>query len=70
MSIKLFDLTGKVALVTGGASGLGKAIAFGLGRAGATIVINGQSSMKKIDSAVNEFKNENCDKLKNLLQKF
>jgi len=40
MSIKLFDLTGKTALVTGGTHGLGMAIATGLARAGARIIIN------------------------------
>ena len=32
MSIKLFDLSGKTALVTGGTHGLGMAIATGLAR--------------------------------------
>jgi gluconate 5-dehydrogenase len=40
MSIKLFDLTGKTALVTGGTHGLGMAIATGLANAGATIIVN------------------------------
>lgn len=37
---RLFDLTGKTALVTGGSKGLGKAIARGLVEAGADIVIS------------------------------
>jgi gluconate 5-dehydrogenase len=43
MSTSLFDLTGKVALVTGSTSGLGKAISGGLGAAGATVVVNGRN---------------------------
>src|SRR3974377_611929 len=40
MSSQLFNLTGKVALVTGGSKGLGKAMARGLVEAGADIVIS------------------------------
>lgn len=40
MSTKLFDLTGKNALVTGGTHGIGMALATGLAKAGATIIIN------------------------------
>jgi gluconate 5-dehydrogenase len=40
MSTKLFDLTGKNALVTGGTHGIGMALATGLAEAGATIIIN------------------------------
>jgi NAD(P)-dependent dehydrogenase (short-subunit alcohol dehydrogenase family) len=37
---KLFDLTGRVALVTGGSKGLGKAMAIGFAEAGADVVIS------------------------------
>lgn len=40
MSNKLFDLTGKRALVTGAVHGLGMAMAKGLGHAGAELIIN------------------------------
>jgi len=39
VSIELFDLTGKVALVTGAAQGLGAAMALGLAEAGADLVV-------------------------------
>lgn len=48
----MFDLSGKVALITGATHGLGLAMAEGLGKAGATVVINGQSSQEKLDAAV------------------
>lgn len=41
MNSSLFDLTGRVALVTGSSRGIGKAMAAGLAEAGATIVLNG-----------------------------
>ena len=40
MSERLFDLSGKAALVTGGTHGLGMAIATGLANAGAKIIVN------------------------------
>ena len=52
MSQTLFDISGKVALVTGSTHGLGMSMAMGLGKAGATIVVNGNSSQEKIDKAV------------------
>jgi len=42
MSLPSFDLSGKIALITGAYRGLGFAIAAGLARAGATVVLNGR----------------------------
>lgn len=53
MSTKLFDLTGKTALVTGSSRGLGRAMAEGLGRAGAKLILNG-TSQAGVDAAVAE----------------
>src|SRR5690606_34333748 len=58
MGVSLFDLTGKTALVTGSTHGLGMAMAKGLGQAGATIIVNGNSSQQKIDEAVAYYKSE------------
>ena len=44
MSTKLFDLTGRTALVTGSSRGLGRAVAQGLAEAGAALVINGSKA--------------------------
>lgn len=43
---QLFDLTGKVALITGGTHGIGMAIAKNLGKAGAKICVNDISDEK------------------------
>ena len=56
MSTELFNLEGKVALVTGATHGLGMAMAMGLGKAGATVVINGHSSQEKVDAALKEYR--------------
>ncbi|RZL95805.1 MAG: SDR family oxidoreductase [Variovorax sp.] len=51
MSIQLFNLTGRTALVTGSSRGLGLAIAEGLAAAGARIVLNGVDAARVADSA-------------------
>ena len=43
---KLFDLSGKVAIVTGGNGGIGLGMATGLAEAGATIVIAARDAEK------------------------
>jgi NAD(P)-dependent dehydrogenase (short-subunit alcohol dehydrogenase family) len=40
--MKLFDLSGRVAVVVGGTSGIGRAIALGLADAGADVVVTGR----------------------------
>ncbi|WP_250461505.1 gluconate 5-dehydrogenase [Microbulbifer litoralis] len=57
----LFDLTGKLALVTGATHGLGMAMAEGLGNAGATLVITGHSSREKLDGAVAQLREKGFD---------
>jgi gluconate 5-dehydrogenase len=52
-----FDLTGRLALVTGGGGGLGFAIARGLAAAGARIVINGRNRAK-LDAAATVLKSD------------
>ncbi|HOT15842.1 MAG TPA: gluconate 5-dehydrogenase [Bacteroidales bacterium] len=50
MTNKLFDLTGKTALVTGASHGLGMEIAIGLAEAGAKVVFNNHNAEKKIEA--------------------
>ncbi len=47
---KLFDLTGRRALITGSSQGIGFALAAGLQQAGAEVVLNGRS-VEKLESA-------------------
>jgi gluconate 5-dehydrogenase len=54
MSTSLFDLTGRTALVTGSSRGLGRAIAEGMAKAGAKIVVNG-TDPARVEAAVAEF---------------
>lgn len=49
VSVQLFDLSGRVAVVMGGTSGIGRALAIGLAEAGADVVATGRR-----ESLVNE----------------
>ncbi len=57
MSLQLFDLTGKRALVTGSSQGIGLALARGLAAAGAQIVMNGRDTAK-LDAAAETLRGE------------
>lgn len=46
MSLSLFNLSGKRALITGGTQGIGFSIANGLGEAGASLVVNARNPEK------------------------
>lgn len=55
MALELFNLSGKVALVTGGSRGLGKAMARGLAQAGADLILSSRSEgelKKSLDEAL------------------
>lgn len=55
--MKLFDLKGKRALVTGGTHGLGMAMAEGLAQAGAELIITG-TTPSKMDKALSHYKSK------------
>jgi 3-oxoacyl-[acyl-carrier protein] reductase len=54
MTERLFDLTGKVALVTGGSRGIGRSIALALGAHGAQVAVNYASNESAADTVVAE----------------
>ncbi|NNE54063.1 MAG: SDR family oxidoreductase [Sulfitobacter sp.] len=51
MTLKMFDLTGQRALITGSSQGIGFALARGLADAGAEIVLNGRDTGKLAEAA-------------------
>jgi len=58
---KGFDLTGRVALVTGSTTGLGKAMAIALGQAGAKVALNYANNQARAEQAFAEFKAAGCE---------
>lgn len=58
--MSLFDVTGRIALVTGSSRGLGWAMARGLGEAGATVILNGRDA-ERLDAAAEELRDEGLD---------
>jgi gluconate 5-dehydrogenase len=50
MAHNLFDLTGRLALITGSSQGIGLALAEGLADAGAKVVLNGRDKTKLADA--------------------
>jgi gluconate 5-dehydrogenase len=57
MTVSLFDLTGKRALITGSSQGIGFALAKGLAAAGATIVLNGRD-LEKLERATDTLRDQ------------
>lgn len=55
MSLKLFDLSGRTALVTGSSRGLGRAFAEGLAGAGARVILNGVDTAR-LQTAADEMR--------------
>ncbi|WYK06024.1 SDR family oxidoreductase [Cereibacter sphaeroides f. sp. denitrificans] len=62
MSLKLFDLTGRTALITGSSRGLGRAFAEGLAGAGARVILNGVNA-ERLEEAAAEMRAEGFDVL-------
>ena len=50
---ELFDLTGRVAVITGGTTGLGREIALGFAEAGADVVVSSRTK-EHVDAAAKE----------------
>src|SRR5579871_3034695 len=63
MQHNLFDLSGRVALVTGGSKGLGKAMAQGFASAGADVVISSRHE-NELQAAVKEIQGESKVRVK------
>jgi gluconate 5-dehydrogenase len=60
MPTKLFDLSGRTALVTGSSRGLGRAMAEGLAEAGARVILNG-ANVERLSCAAEEMRGQGHD---------
>lgn len=60
MSLLLFDLTGKRALITGGTQGIGAALAAALGAAGASVVVNARNP-EKLEAGVQQLRRQGIE---------
>jgi 3-oxoacyl-[acyl-carrier protein] reductase len=58
-----FSLHGRVAVVTGNSTGLGKAIGLALGRAGAKVPVNFQNNQSRAEKAVAEYQEAGIETL-------
>ena len=58
--LEAFNLAGKIALVTGGGSGLGRSMSLALSKAGAEVVVAGRRA-EKLDNVVKEIKDKGGD---------
>ena len=56
-----FDLSGRVALVTGSSTGLGKAMAMALGAAGAKVALNYANNKDRADATMDEFRSKGLE---------
>lgn len=62
MDPQVFDISGKLVLVTGSTQGLGRTLAEGMGKAGARIVVNGRAE-SKVDQTVEELERAGIEAL-------
>jgi 2-deoxy-D-gluconate 3-dehydrogenase len=65
--MELFDLRGKIAIVTGGNGGIGLGIAHGLAQAGADVAIAGRNEAKNV-AAVDQLRALGVRALRNFLK--